>query len=159
MNKIKIIKATRKEISDIVFLNSFVQKIHAEHYPDVFKPLGNHEEVTRFFEFILSKEKNCVLLAYSKNIPVGYLWAAFEQRPENPFKFEQTQAYIHQVSVHDQYRRQGIGHALFRKLERLAKEKGINQFALDTWAFNKNAQRFFKNLGFVTYNLNMWRKV
>jgi GNAT superfamily N-acetyltransferase len=54
---------------------------------------------------------------------------------------------------------QGIGHALFRKLESLAKEKGINQFALDTWAFNKNAQRFFKNLGFVTYNLNMWRKV
>jgi hypothetical protein len=24
-------------------------------------------------------------------------------------------------------------------------EKGINQFALDTWAFNKNAQRFSKS--------------
>ena len=159
MNKIKIIKATREKTPDIVFLNSFVQKTHAEHYPDVFKSLGNHEEVTRFFEFILSEEKNCVLLAYDKNIPVGYLWVAFEQKPENPFKFKQTQAYIHQISVHDQYRRQGIGHALFRKLERLAKEKGINQFALDTWAFNRNAQRFFKKLGFTTYSLNMWRKV
>jgi len=159
MNKIKIIKATREKIPDIVFLNSFVQKTHAEHYPDVFKSLGNHEEVTRFFEFILSKEQNYVLLAYRAHMPVGYLWAAFEQKPENPFKFKQTQVYIHQISVHDQYRRQGIGNALFRKLERVAKEKGINQFALDTWAFNNNAKRFFQKLGFVTYNLNMWRKV
>jgi len=158
MNKIKIIKATREKITDIVFLNSFVQKIHAEQYPDIFKPSVDCEEVTRFFEFILSKEQDYVLLAYSKNMPVGYLWAAFEQRPENPYKYEQKQVYIHQISVHDQYRRKGIGHALFRKLERLKKEKGINQLALDTWAFNKTAQRFFKKLGFVTYNLKMWRK-
>jgi hypothetical protein len=63
MNKIKIRKATPKEIPDIVFLNSFVQRIHAEQYPDMFKPLGNHGEVSQFFEFILSKEHNFVLLA------------------------------------------------------------------------------------------------
>jgi GNAT superfamily N-acetyltransferase len=106
----------------------------------------------------LSKEQNCVLLAYKDNTPVGYLWATFEQRPENPFKYAQTQVYVHQISVHDQHRRQGIGHALFGELENLAKEKGITQFALDSWAFNKNAHRFFEKLGFVTYNLNMWRK-
>ena len=158
MNKIKIVKATRDEISDIVFLNSFVQRIHAEQYPDVFKSLGNHKEITQFFESILAKEQNCVLLAYSKNTPVGYLWATFEQKPENPFKHKQKQVYIHQISVHDQYRRQGVGQALFRELERLAKENGISHFALDSWAFNKKAHRFFKKLGFVTYNINMWRR-
>jgi ribosomal protein S18 acetylase RimI-like enzyme len=158
MSKVKIKKATPDEIPDIVFLNSFVQGIHVEQYPDIFKPLGNHKEITKFFEFVLSKEQNCLLLAYMENTPVGYLWAAFEQKPENPFIYEQNQVYIHHIAVHDQYRCQGVGQALFRELERIAKEKGINQFALDTWEFNKNAQKFFEKLGFVTYNLKMWRK-
>jgi ribosomal protein S18 acetylase RimI-like enzyme len=41
-------------------------------------------------------------------------------------------SYIHQTSVHDQYRCQEVGHALFGELERLAKENGISQFALDS---------------------------
>ncbi len=158
MNEIKIIKATQEEIPDIVFLNTFVQRIHAERYPDVFRPTDNPEEVTQFFEYIFSKEQNIVLLAYSERTPVGYLWAAFEQKPENPFMYEQKRIYIYHVAVHDQYRCQGVGHALFGELEHIAQEKRINQFALDSWAFNKSAHNFFEKLGFVAYNINMWRR-
>ena len=59
-----IIKATKKEIPDIVFLNSFVQKIHVEKHPDIFKPVGNDDDLKKFFGFILLKEESCILLAY-----------------------------------------------------------------------------------------------
>jgi hypothetical protein len=64
-----IIKTKKQEIPDIVYLNSFVQKIHAEKHPDIFKPVGNDDALNKFFDSILSKETN-----------VGYLWAAFGLR-------------------------------------------------------------------------------
>lgn len=152
-----IIKAKKKDIPDIIFLNSFVQKIHFEKHPDIFKPVGNKDDLNGFFDSILSEEANCILVAYIEGTPVGYLWAAFESKPGNPLKYERRQVYIHQVVVHEGFRRQQIGKALFSEIQRIATRKGISHFALDTWAFNKNAQRFFKYLGFEIYNLKLWR--
>jgi ribosomal protein S18 acetylase RimI-like enzyme len=152
-----IIKAKKKDIPDIVFLNSFVQKIHFEKHPDIFKPVGNDDDLSGFFDSILSKEANCILVAYLEGTPVGYLRAAFESKPGNPLKYERRQVYIHQIVVHEGFRRQRVGKALFNKIQRIAMKEGIRYFALDTWAFNKIAQRFFENLGFDTYNFKMWR--
>jgi GNAT superfamily N-acetyltransferase len=62
--------------------------------------------------------------------------------------------YLYMIST----RCQGVGHALLGELERLAKESGINQYALDSWTFDENTHRFFEKLGFITYNMNMRRK-
>ncbi len=152
-----IIKAKKKDILDIVFLNSFVQKIHVEKHPDIFKPVGNDDDLNKFFNFILSKETNCILIAYLEGKPVGYIWAAFENKPDTPLKYERRQVYIHQVAVHERFRRQNIGSALFSEIQSIARQEGFRNFAVDTWAFNRNAQRFFENLGFDTYNIKMWR--
>ena len=154
----KITEATKNNIPDIITLNSFVQKMHAYHYPDVFKSTVDEKEMASFFDGVLEKKENYILLAFKENKAVGYLWATFQHKSENPFKLERKQFYIHQVAVHEQYRNQNIGQALFSKLESIAKENGINNFALDSWAFNKDAHRFFEKLGFVTYNINMWKK-
>jgi len=153
-----IIKATKKEIPDIVFLNSYVQKIHVEKHPDIFKPVGNEDDLKKFFDMVLNKENNCILLGYIGSTPVGYLWATFELKPDNPFKHEIKRVYIHHIAVHERFRRQDIGKSLFRELQGIAGEKGIQSFALDTWAFNKDAQSFFEELGFVTYGVKMWKR-
>jgi len=154
---IKILKASQKDISDIVLLNSFVQKIHAEKHPDIFKPVENDGDLKQFFEYILSNDKNYILLAYIDSDPVGYIWISFELRPDNPFTFERKQVYIHHIVVHEEFRGQHIGNALFSEINNIARQKDIYNFALDTWAFNENAQRFFEKLGFITYNIRMWR--
>jgi ribosomal protein S18 acetylase RimI-like enzyme len=111
--QIDIIKAKKKDIPDIVFLNSFVQKIHTEKYPDIFKPAGKDEDLGKFFDLILSKDTNCILIAYIEGTPVGYLWAAFDSKPDNPLTYERRQVYIHHVAVNERFRRQHIGSALF----------------------------------------------
>ncbi len=78
-----IIQATKKEIPDIVLLNSFVQKIHHENHPKLFKPLGNDDEIRHFFESVISKEHHHVFVAYEGDIPVGYARAAFEKKQES----------------------------------------------------------------------------
>ena len=153
-----IIKATKANTPDIVFLNTFVQKIHHEQYPDIFKPATSNDAIHKFFESILSDEQNCLLMAYKDGLPVGYLWAAFMQRPDNALTYGRKSIYINHIAVHEDFRREHIAKTLFEELQRIAKQKEIRHFALDTWTFNTEAHRFFEKMGFETYNLKMWLK-
>lgn len=155
----KIIRATKKNVADIVYLNSFVQQIHVLHHPDFFKPPINDINNQNYFKAVLEKENNYILIAYKNNKAVGYLWAELQYQPELPLLYEQKQFYIHHVSVDDEFKGQGIGKALFNEIESIAEEHGINKLALDVWAFNEDAQNIFKKLGFSVYNVNMWKKL
>ena len=154
----KIIKATKSNIPEIILLNSFVQKIHVNHYPDIFKSSSDKNDITHFYNGILEKEENYILVAFKADEAIGYLWAEFQQKPENPFKYEQKQVYIHQIAVHEQYRNQKVGYALFNKIEAIAKQNKINNFALDSWIFNTDAHSFFRQIGYETYKINMWKR-
>jgi diamine N-acetyltransferase len=155
--KMDIIKAKKKDIPGIVFLNSFVQKIHAEKHSDLFKPVVNNDDLYNFFDSVLSKKTNLILIAYMEGMAVGYLWAAFDCKPDNPLTYERRQVYIHHIGVHEQFRRKHVGKSLFDELKRIARNEGFAHFAVDAWFFNKNAQKFFKSLGFDTYNIKMWQ--
>ena len=48
-----IIKADKENIPDIIFLNSFVQKIHHEKHPDIFKPVGSNDDLIKYFDALL----------------------------------------------------------------------------------------------------------
>jgi hypothetical protein len=45
----------------------------------------------------------------------------------------------------------------FNEIQNIARQNGFRNFVVDTWVFNRNAKRFFENLGFDTYNIKMWR--
>ena len=154
----KIINASVKEVSDIVSLNAHVQEIHHNEFPDIFKPVSDDSSVHGFFKYLIDQESNSFLLAYIDATPVGCAWYAIEEKPEFPLKYARKQVYIHQIAVHEDFRRQRVGQSLFKKIEVQAKEQGIYHFELDSWAFNTEAHDFFNKLGFETYNINMWRK-
>jgi shikimate dehydrogenase len=158
IRKMEIIRATQENIPDIIFLNSFVQRIHRDQHPDRFRaPDDVKRDAFEFFDAILRKEENRVLVAYKDKEPVGYVWVTIDVIPENPFKNARKQMYIHQIIVHSDYRRQSIGTALFSEAENIAKLDGIKHFELDSWVFNTEAHEFFKRLGFETFNIRMWR--
>jgi len=155
----KIVKATGKDIPDLVFLNSFVQKIHADHHPEVFKSEPDNQELSRFFQEIIEESENVVFVAFVEEKAVGYLLATFGKRRENPFKYELHQAHIDQIVVQDGYRNQGIGDALVKRIEIFAREKGISRIGLDSWSFNEDAHGFFEKHGFSVYSISMWKTI
>lgn len=152
----KIIKATKENIADIVCLYAFVQNLHETHHPDLFKP-ANDSDIEKFFEEALEKENNYILIAYEENKAIGYIWSEL-QHIEHPQLYEHKQFYINHISVHEDFKGRGIGKALFGEIEAIAKKQGITKFALDVWEFNKEAQEAFKKLGYSIYNVNMWKK-
>lgn len=154
----KIIKASNSEIQDIIKLNSFVQRIHSDTHSDIFKPIGNDSDVGAFFRKILKQESNHLYVAYQNDIVVGYAWAAIDTIPGFALKYGRRQIYIHQIAVHEKYRKQNVGKALFKEIENLANCEGIDHLELDSWAFNTDAHKFFQKMGFSTYKIKMWRK-
>ena len=155
----KIIRATKNEATDMLLLNSFVHEMHVNAYPEIFKPFVNDINTIKFFEELLENENNYILIAYKENKALGYIWADLQNRPENPLLHEYNQFYIHHISVHKDFKGQGVGKALFEEIDAIAKKQGITNIGLDVWEFNKDSQEIFKKLGFSTYNTKLWKKI
>ena len=156
---IEIIKATSKQISEVARLNDSVQKIHAEHHPDLFKYPTDSQQVEEFFRDQVGADGNSIFIAIVSGRAVGYVWCAVDRKRENPFNHSRETVYIHQISVDPSYSRKGVGRKLMEAVEELAREQNICTIALDSWEFNSEAHVFFERLGFSRFNVNMWRRM
>jgi ribosomal protein S18 acetylase RimI-like enzyme len=154
----EIQKANLEHVSEIVLLNDAVQKMHADQHPEVFKYPTDAAEMEKFFCDVISSDENFIFMARISNRAVGYIWAAVQQKTETIFKYAQKSIHIHQLSVETEYRRRGVGRGLMDAVGNLARENGTNEFLLDSWEFNKEGHRFFEQLGFSCFKINMWRK-
>ncbi len=153
-----IVRASHKNAGDIAVLNDAVQKMHAEHYPAVFKYPADTAEMARFFREQIAADDSFIFVAVVSGEAAGYVWASIQRRGESVFKYGTERIYIHQLSVGPEYRRKGVGRALMDAVGAVAREHGIRQFALDSWEFNTEAHAFFERLGFSRFNINMWRE-
>ena len=152
----KIIRASKSHAGSIVKLNFFVQKIHNETHPNIFKPYLENEGMKSFFEQVLNDEKNYIFLAYISDIPIGYLWAQTQKIPETPLTYSNRRIYIHHVSVDEKYRRNGVAACLLDQVKKISKEHDIPDIAVETWKFNKDANLFFQSQGYDFYSFRMW---
>jgi ribosomal protein S18 acetylase RimI-like enzyme len=152
----KILRASKSDTGTIVKLNFFVQKIHSEAHPNIFKPYVEDEGIKSFFEQLLTDQNNYIFLAYLSDVLVGYLWAQIQQIPETPLTYSKRRIFIHHVSVDEKYREKGVGACLMDKVKKVSKDLDIQDIAVDTWTFNKEANHFFRSQGFEIYNFRMW---
>lgn len=54
--------------------------------------------------------------------------------------------YIHELDTHPDYRRQGVASQLMKKMQVIAKEKGLREVWVGTEATNKSADAFYRSL-------------
>ena len=151
--------ATTADLNDLVRLNDQIQHQHAEQYPEEFKYPANADEVSNFFDELISSETDIVLVAFDETSIFAYLWYAIQQIPENRFKYAKARYYIQQVLVDSAIRRLGTASTLFEWVENEAKNNGVTQIALDTWSLNKHAHDFFERQGFEKTQLLFTKKL
>ncbi len=134
-------------------LNKSVQQLHAEMYPNVFKPFNKDIE-TRMKEML--EDPNCYAFAAEKDDkPAGYILCYTKVFPETPFQYERKILYIDQIQVNEELRNLGIGKLLLERAKELAKEQAITVLQMDHWTNNHLARNFFSNNGFSYYNERM----
>lgn len=151
--------ATAEDLTSLAVLNRVVQDLHIEAEPAYFRSQTEPDEVENFFRKILSDEHMKVLIAEDTQDAIGYIWFELQDKAATPFTNARRRIYIHHIVVSPKYRKTGAGSLLLRKAEAEACAQGIAYIALDTWAFNKTAQTFFKASGFDPFNIAMRKEL
>ncbi len=69
------------------------------------------------------------------------------------FRFDARRAHLVLLAVEPAYRRRGLGVALFRWLEKIARLAGVSRIGLELRADNEEARCFYERLGFRATDL------
>jgi ribosomal protein S18 acetylase RimI-like enzyme len=81
--------------------------------------------------------------------PIGHLWFAVQER------YGRRTAFVYNVEVRPEYRRQGHARRAFEALESLAGEMGVASIGLHVFGFNTAAQALYRALGYTVTGINM----
>jgi ribosomal protein S18 acetylase RimI-like enzyme len=93
-------------------------------------------------EAFLQDRSSFVLGAYVDSAPVGLAWGLQMRSPSG-----RITTYVHELDVHENWRRQGIGSALITEAMALARRRGSTKFWLSTGGHNETAQALYASLG------------
>jgi len=142
--------AETKDARLVAAMNEWVQQLHHQLHPDVFKPYDKDEAVSAFTNMLAGPDCRA-FIALQNNTPVGYAIFMIKEVNESPFRFKGRSLYIDQLAVLEEYRSRGVGKLLLTQAETLAKELGANMVELDYWTANIVAASFFHKNGFAVY--------
>lgn len=93
-------------------------------------------------EAFLQDPSSFVLGAYTDGAPVGLAWGLQMRSPS-----ARLTTYVHELDVHQDWRRKGVGSALINEAMALARSGGSTKFWLSTGRHNDTAQALYAALG------------
>lgn len=114
---------------------------------------GDHsiKDLKKEFAELLSDDEACIVLAYEKEIPVGF--AQCQLRHDYVEGTESSPVgYLEGIFVKEESRHKGYAKEMLRECEKWAGEKGCVEFASDCELDNDVSFQFHVALGFVEEN-------
>ena len=139
-------------------LSMDVQRLHAEHHPDLFKMPQSEGYAISFFEGLLADPSVNIFFVEENGAAAGYIVCLLVERPENQFRYATRYLHVDQISVRPDAQGKGAGKALIKQAEALARELNVGRIHLDSWGFNTGAHTFFEKMGFEKFNHRFWKE-
>ena len=140
-------------------LSMDVQRLHAEHHPDIFKTPQSDDFAVQFFNEMLATPLVRIFIAEEDGKALGCVLCKLIEREENPFTVAMHYLLVDQISVRPEAQGKGVGKALIEKVKVLATELNVSRIQLDSWGFNTSAHIFFEKMGFEKFNHRFWRNL
>ena len=84
---------------------------------------------------------------------VGFIWFAVVEN--NGLR----SAFVYDIEIRPEFRRQGHAEAAFKLLETCVKELGLSSIGLHVFAYNSGAQALYDKLGYDVTSINMHKKL
>ena len=151
MGNIAVRYAKNSDYDMVEVLMKQVQQMHVEWRPDIYKmgatvlPEDIYEKAVAEKNFLVAEIAGCV---------VGLLFFYVYHR-ENDTSVTRDVLFVDSMAVHEDYRVQGIGHALFDYVKVVAKEKHIAAIELSVNAKNADAMVMYRKYGFGEKSIMM----
>ena len=140
-------KAKLKDLQRIQELNNELFELELANFDKyLIKDWPLSDEGRKYFEGAI--KESFVVVAEIENQVVGYLLAEESDIPYYNFKI----AELCNMCIDSNYRKQGIGNALYKEFERFYNEQGISHFIVTASFKNESAKAFYKKMGFEEAN-------
>jgi len=140
-------KATLNDLKRIQELNNELFELELANFDKyLIKNWPLSDEGREYFETAI--KESFVIVAEIDNKIVGYLLGEESNIPYYNFKI----AELCNMCVDNNYRKQGIGNALYKEFENSYKKQGISHFIVTASFKNENAKAFYKKMGFTEAN-------
>ncbi|GAA2605321.1 GNAT family N-acetyltransferase [Dactylosporangium fulvum] len=85
-------------------------------------------------------------------VVIGFIWLALPT-PERP------QAWVFDIEVDPEHRRNGYGRALMLAAEDQLRSRGVERLGLNVFGHNPNARNLYESLGFEVTSLQMSKEL
>lgn len=153
MAQIKIAFLGVEDYPQVLRLFRQLHKIHSDLRPDFY--LASDTPITQegYIE-IFEDPENRVIGAMDGEKLVGMCFLFWRER-KNPLCVPRKLAYLDDICVDEDYRKQGIGEMVCQEAFRIAREKKAVGAELSVWDCNQGAVAFYRKLGFTNRTLNL----
>ena len=144
--------ATIQHVDAIFLLYQEIIETHANLEPEYFKKAEQSKEFIR--EMIESPDSD-ILLAYSKQLVVGFSMIKEVETPAYPMMKNRKYAYILDLVVTQSNRGQGLGKELLNDSIAWQKMRQLEYIELCVIEKNNHAKKMYESLGFKTFSRQM----
>ena len=151
MENIVVRYAKNSDYDRVEVLMAQVQQMHVEWRPDIYK-MGATVLPKDIYEKAVV-EKNFLVAEIAGSV-VGLLFFYVYHR-ENDTSVTRDVFFVDSMAVHEDFRGQGVGRALFDFVKAMTKEKHINAIELSVNAKNADAMAMYRKYGFREKNITM----
>ncbi len=112
-------------------------------------------EVKRLLPQGLSTPNNIFLeiVENDNELAIGFIWVSLSSRGSEQI------AFIHQLSIYPQHRRQGHARATLEAIEAALLTQGVAAIVLHVFNSNKTAQQLYAAAGYEVASLNLQKKL
>ncbi len=141
-------KATPQDYSELCVVIDQGDALHRDNVPQLFqKPIGPVRS-RDYILGLLADENVGLFVAEQDGTLVGFVHVIIRDAPAVPMFVPRCYAMIDSIAVREEYRGQGIGHALMTQAHDWAAAKGATSVELNVYDFNKQARAFYRSLGY-----------
>ena len=152
---VRIRQATPQDYEALLPLFEDIDALHRQQHPERFqKPAGPARD-RDFFLTALADEQAGFFVAEVSGELVGHVRVIVRDTPPVPILKPRRFAHIDEIVVRAAYRGRGVGHLLMEQAEAWARSQGAVSIELGVYAFNHEAQEFYRGLGYAPFHLLM----
>jgi ribosomal protein S18 acetylase RimI-like enzyme len=146
------------DVPALARLNAEVQALHRSARPDRYTdpPVA---EIEGWMLQLIEDPEVVVLLAEQDGAAVGFAVVHRNQSAGNVFALPRLSAMVDALGVTRAARRRGAGRALMAAAEEQARTWGVASISLDVLSFNREAQEFYRALGYQVATLRMGKRL
>ena len=147
MKELIVRRAELKDLQRIQELNNELFELELANFDKhLIKGWPLSEGGKQYFEDAI--ENGFVIVAEIDNKIVGYLLGEESDIPYYDFKI----AELCNMCIDSNYRKKGIGNALYKEFERFYNQQGITHFIVTASLKNESAKAFYRKMGFEEAN-------